>query len=58
MCIGAAETKAGDASDLVAGVLGPLARILNYFEVLGLEIDIAVRRRVLILAGMTSLRMA
>ena len=45
--IGAAETKAGYASDLVAGVLGPLARILDYLEVLGLEIDIAIRRRVI-----------
>ena len=45
--IGATETKAGYASDLVAGVLGPLARILDYLKVLGLEIDIAIRRRVI-----------
>ena len=40
--VGAAEAEAGDTGDLLAGVLGPLARVLDHFEVLGVEVDIAV----------------
>ena len=45
--IGAAETKARHTRNLAPRVLGPLARILDYLEVLGLEIDITIRRRVI-----------
>ena len=45
--IGATKAKTGYASDLAAGVFGPLARVLDYFQALGFEIDITVRRRVI-----------
>ena len=40
--VGAAETEAGNTGDLLAGVLRPLARVFDHFEVLGVEVDIAV----------------
>ena len=43
VCVGAAETKAGNACDLRAGVFWPLAWVFHDLEVLGIEIDVAVR---------------
>ena len=40
--IGATEAEAGDARDLAAGVLGPLAGVGDNLEVLGVEVDVVV----------------
>ena len=41
--VGAAEAEAGDPGDREAGVLGPLARILDDLQVVTVEVDVGVR---------------